>query len=264
MNPLAVLSAVVGVAIFPGAAYAGLLAALVAVGGRIPTGLRPAQLDELMVAVGVSAACGLLAFPGSPLFGLPTGVSLVVFVTAVAAAIAWGSAERWPWQRLAAGAAAVAPLLGLASVAMTLDLRTIAAAGGPVGAARPWAVAAVLMALPALVRPFDPHTARLGRAALVAAIGLACFSLAGFAPLAGPPPRGGRPRRPRCARVRRSDRGGPSRPGGRRAGIGTARPGARRGLSRRRAPLSRRSGGNSGRISDSISAIETLGFGSTL
>ena len=76
-------------------------------------------------------------------------------------------------------------LLGLASVAMTLDLRTIAAAGGPVGAARPWAVAAVLMALPALVRPFDPLTARLGRAALVAAIGLACFSLAGFAPLAG-------------------------------------------------------------------------------
>jgi hypothetical protein len=68
---------------------------------------------------------------------------------------------------------------------MTLDLGTIAAAGGSVGAARPWAVAAALMALPALVRPFDPHTARLGRAALVAAISLACFSLAGFAPLAG-------------------------------------------------------------------------------
>jgi hypothetical protein len=184
MNPLAVLSAVVGVAIFPGAAYAGLVAALVAVAGRIPAGLRPAQLDELMVAVGVSAACGLLVFAGSPLFGLPTGVSLVVFVTALAAGIAWGSAERWPWQRLAAGVAAVAPLLGLASVAMTLDLRTIAAAGGSVGAARPWAVAAILLAVPALVRPFDPHAARVGRAALVAAIGLACFSLAGFAPLA--------------------------------------------------------------------------------
>ena len=184
MNPLAVLSAVVGVAIFPGAAYAGLVAALVAVAGRIPAGLRPAQLDELMVAVGVSAACGLLVFPGSPLFGLPTGVSLVVFVTALAAGIAWGSAERWPWQRLAAGVAAVAPLLGLASAAMTLDLRTIAAAGGSVGAARPWAVVAILLAVPALVRPFDRHAARVGRAALVAAIGLACFSLAGFAPLA--------------------------------------------------------------------------------
>jgi hypothetical protein len=185
MNPLAVLSAIVAVAVFPGAAYAGLVAALVAVGGRIPAGLRPAQLDELMVAVGVSAACGLLAFPGSPLFGLPTGVSLVVFVTALAAGIAWGSAERWPWQRLTAVVAAVAPLLGLASVATTLDLGTIAAASGSVGAARPWAVLAVLLALPALVRPFDPHTARMGRAALVAAIGLACFSLAGFAPLAG-------------------------------------------------------------------------------
>ena len=185
MNPLAVLSAIVAVAVFPGVAYAGLVAALVALGGRIPAGLRPAQLDELMVAVGVSAACGLLAFPGSPLFGLPTGVSLVVFVTALAAGIAWGSAERWPWQRLTAVVAAVAPLLGLASVATTLDLGTIAAAGGAVGAARPWAVVAVLMALPTLVRPFDPHTARMGRAALVAAIGLACFSLAGFAPLAG-------------------------------------------------------------------------------
>ena len=185
MNPLAVLSAIVAVAIFPGAAFAGLVAAVVAIGGRIPAGLRPAQLDELMVAVGVSADCGLLAFPGSPLLGLPTGVSLVVVVTALAAGIAWGSAERWPWQRLAAVAAAVAPLLGLASVAKTLDLGTIAAAGGSVAAGRPWAVLAVLMALPALVRPFDPHTARLGRAALVAAIGLACFSLAGFAPLAG-------------------------------------------------------------------------------
>lgn len=185
MNPLAVLSAVVALAIFPGSAYAGLAAALVAVAGRIPAGLRPAQLDELMAAVGVSAACGLLAFPGSPLYALPTGVSLVVIVTALAAGIAWGTAERWPWQRLVAAAAAVAPLLGLASVAMTLDLRTIAAAGGSVGAARPWAVAAILVALPALVRPFDPHTSRLGRAALVAGIGLACFSLAGFAPLAG-------------------------------------------------------------------------------
>lgn len=184
MNPLAVLSAVVAVAIFPGSAYAGLVAALVALAGRIPAGLRPPQLDELMAAVGVSAACGLLAFPGSPLYGLPTGVSLVVLVTALAAGIAWGTVERWPWQRLVAAAAAVAPLLGLASVSMTLDLRTLAAAGGAVGEARPWAVAAVLMALPALVRPFDPQTSRLGRAALIAAIGLVCFSLVAFAPLA--------------------------------------------------------------------------------
>jgi hypothetical protein len=39
--------------------------------------------------------------------------------------------------------------------------------------------------VPAVIRPFDRDTARPGRAALVAAIGMACFSLAGFAALAG-------------------------------------------------------------------------------
>ncbi len=88
MNPLAALSAVVALAIFPGAAYAGTVALLVAVAARMPSGLRPAQLDELVAAVGVTAACGLLALPGSPLFGLPTGVSLAALVTAIAAGIA--------------------------------------------------------------------------------------------------------------------------------------------------------------------------------
>jgi len=187
MNPLAALSAVVALAIFPGAAYAGTVALLVAVAARLPSGLRPAQLDELVAAVGVTAACGLLALPGSPLFGLPTGVSLAALVTAIAAGIAWGTADTWPWHRLVAAGAAVAALLGLASTALTLDLRTLAAAGGPVGSARPWAIVASLMALPAVVRPFDPRTSRVGRAALVAAIGLVCFSLAGFAPLGDHP-----------------------------------------------------------------------------
>jgi hypothetical protein len=187
MNPLAALSAVVALAIFPGAAFVGALALLVAVASRMPPGLRPAQLDELVAAVGVAAACGLLPLPGSPLFGLPTGVSLAAVIVALASGIAWGTAEAWPWHRVVAAAAAVTPLLGLAAAALTLDLRTIAAAGGPVGTARPWAVAAILLALPALVRPFDPRTARVGRAALVAAVGLACFSLAGFAPLTAHP-----------------------------------------------------------------------------
>jgi hypothetical protein len=185
MNALVALSAIIAVAIFPGTAYAGTVALAVAVAGRMPSGLRPAQLDELATAVGVTAACGLLALPGSPLSGPSAGVSLVVLVTALAAGIAWGTAERWPWHRLVAAVVAVAPLLVLASTAMTLDLRTIAAAGGSVGTARPWAVAAILMAVPALVRPFDPHSARLDRAALVAAAGLVCFSLAGLVPLAG-------------------------------------------------------------------------------
>jgi hypothetical protein len=185
MNALALLKACLAVAVYPGTAFLGAVAVAVAVAGRLPAGLRPAQLDELIAAVGVAAASGLLALPSSPLFGLPSGVSLAVLVTAIAAGIAWATPERWPWHRLVAAAAARAPLLGLASAAFTLDLRTLAAAGGPVAAARPWAVAAILMAVPALILPFDRGTARPGRAALVAAIGMACFSLAGFAALAG-------------------------------------------------------------------------------
>jgi hypothetical protein len=184
VNPLAVLGGILAIAVFPGAVYAGTLALAAVAAGRIPPGLRPAQLDELLAAVGVAAACGLLAFPGSPLLGLPTGVSVAALLTALAAGIAWGTAPSWPWARLAAAAAATLPLLTFASSALTMDLRTIAAAGGSVGAARPWAVAAILLAVPAVVRPFDRRTARPCRAALVAAAGLLCFSLAGFDPLA--------------------------------------------------------------------------------
>lgn len=185
MNPLALLSAIAALAFFPGVAYASVVALAVAGAGRLPAGLGPARLDELVAAVGVTAACGLLAFPSSPIFGLPTGVSLPVVVVALAAGVAWGSTERWPWHRAVAAASALVPLLALAAVARTLDLPTLAAAGGQVAAARPWAIVAVLVGLPAVVRPFDPHTARVGRAALVAAVGLLCFSLVAFASLSG-------------------------------------------------------------------------------
>ena len=187
MNPLAILSAIAAVAFFPGAAYAGAVALAVTAAARMPPGLGAAQLDELVAAVGVTAACGMLALPGSPLFGLPAGVSLLVLITALAAGVAWATSESWPWQRAVAAVAVLAPLFGLAAAAGTLDLRTLAVAGGTVGAARPWAVAAVLVALPSVVRPFDPSTARAGRAALTAAVGLAGLSLLVFAPLAGLP-----------------------------------------------------------------------------
>jgi hypothetical protein len=187
MNPLAILSAVAALAFFPGVAYASAVALAVAGAGRLPPGLGPAQLDELVAAVGLTAACGLLPLPGSPLVGLPTGVSLPVLIVALAAGVAWSTGERWPWHRLVAAAAAVVPLLALASVAMTLDLATLAAAGGPVGTARPWVVVAILLGLPEVARPFDPHTARAGRAALVTVVGLVCFSLVLVAPLGGLP-----------------------------------------------------------------------------
>ena len=138
MNPLALLSAIAWrVAFFPGVAYAGVVAAGGRrCAGRLPAGLRPAQLDELMAAVGVSrrlrAAGASRARPSS---ACPRGVSLAVLVTALAAGHRPGAAaERWPWHRLVAAAtAAGAHCSALASVAMTLDLRTIAAAGGSGG-----------------------------------------------------------------------------------------------------------------------------------
>ena len=187
MNPVAVLQAVAALAIFPGVAFAGTVTLAVAVASRLPPGLHPPQLDELAAAVGIAAACGLLALAGSPLFGLPAGVSLMALLMAIAAGIAWGTAERWPWHRVAAALACAAPLLGLASMAMTLDLRTLTATGGPAGTVRDWAVAAILVAAPAVVRPFDPQSARASRSVLIAAVGLTCASLAGTAPLAGLP-----------------------------------------------------------------------------
>ena len=187
MNPVAVLQAAVSLAIFPGVAFTGTVALAVAVAGRLPPGLHPPPLDELAAAGGIAAACGLLALAGSPLFGLPAGISLVALLIAIAGGTAWGTAERWPWHRVVAGLACAAPLLGLASMAMTLDLRTLTATGGPAGTVRDWAVTAILVAAPAVVRPFDRQSARASRAALMAAVGLTCASLAASAPLAGLP-----------------------------------------------------------------------------
>lgn len=188
MSLIALLSAVVGLAVYPGAAYAGTVALLVAGAGRMPRASRPAQLDELLAAFGVAAACGLMVLPDSPLFGLPTGVSLIALIVALAAGVAWGTSGHWPWHRLIAAAATAAPLLGLASMAMTLNLRTIAATGGAGAAARFWAAGAIVLALPAVVRPSDPGSALPSRAILTAAGGLLCASLALFSPLAGAPP----------------------------------------------------------------------------
>jgi hypothetical protein len=68
---------------------------------------------------------------------------------------------------------------------MTLDLQTIAVLPGTaVGAARYCAVAAVVIALPAIVRPFDKGSSRPSRAALFAAGGLLAATLGTLAPLA--------------------------------------------------------------------------------
>jgi hypothetical protein len=185
MNPLSALRAVLALTLFPGAAYAGAVAVAAAWAGRVPAGRAPARLEELAGATGVMTAAGLLALPGSPLEGLPTGVSLAGLLTALTAGLAWGTSARWPWPRLAAAAAALFPLLAVAIAARTLDLRTMAVA--PVEAARVWAAAAALLALPALIRPFDAGPSRSSRACLLATSALLALSLAVGSPLSAQP-----------------------------------------------------------------------------
>jgi hypothetical protein len=116
---------------------------------------------------------------------MPFGVSLVGLLLAFAIGVAWGSPGDWPWHRVLAAVSAIVPLLGLGSAAGTLDLQTIAAIpGSAIGAARLCAVAALVIAVPAVARPFDPRGSRQSRAALLAAGGLLAVSLALIAPLA--------------------------------------------------------------------------------
>lgn len=183
MNPLAILSAVVAVAVFPGAAYTGLTSLLATWAGRLPATTGPPRLGGAAAAVGVAAGCGLLALPGSPLFNLPTGASLAGLLGLLAAGLAWGTSEDWPWQRVAAAAAVLLPVLAVAGAAGTLDVRTLSDA--PLEPARIAAAAAVLLALPALVRPFDPAAPRACRGALLGALPLVAISLATYSPLGG-------------------------------------------------------------------------------
>ncbi len=188
MNPLAALSAVLALALFPGAAYAGATALVVTWVGRVPRGLGPARLEELAVAAGVVAGAGLLALPGSPLYALPTGTSLAGILTAIAAGVALGTSRAWPWHRVMAAAAALLPLIGLAASARTLDMRTVAVI--PAEAARLWAASAALLAIPAVVRPFDPAPSRLSRSALLATASLLVTTIAIYSQLSGLPAAG--------------------------------------------------------------------------
>jgi hypothetical protein len=186
MNPLALLQAGLALTLFPGLAYAGVTARLVAWAGRLPAGRGPASAGEAVAAFGVLIACGVLALPGSPLFGLPTGVSLLPLLLVLAGATAWGTSPTWPWHRLAAAAAMLIPLLAVAGAAGTLDAGTIAAA--PAEAARFWWAGAAVLAVPAALRPFDATASRLSRSALLGGVLLAVISLAAFSPLAGVQP----------------------------------------------------------------------------
>ncbi|HYA00794.1 MAG TPA: hypothetical protein VEK76_10645 [Candidatus Binatia bacterium] len=183
MNPVVALSALLALAVFPGAAYAGVTALAACWLGRMPPGAAPARVNDSVAAFAAVAACGLLALPGSPLTTQSIDVSLVGLLLGLVVGVAWGTSPRWEWHRGVAAAAALVALLALAAPARTLDLRILALV--PRDPSRPWAVAAILLALPAVVRPFDPATSRAGRAALVGAIALLAMSIAALPPLGG-------------------------------------------------------------------------------
>jgi hypothetical protein len=185
MNPLTLLTTAFGLAVFPGLVYTGVTALLAGWAGRFPSAAASAGLGETVTCVGVAAAGGMLALPGSPLAGIPGGFSIAGILGALTAGVAWGTPRRWPWHRLIAAAAVLAPLLGMVSAAGSLDAGTLAVAAH--AQARLWAAAAALLALPALVRPFDGRTPRLTRAVLWAAAALFFAVLAGSGPLAALP-----------------------------------------------------------------------------
>jgi hypothetical protein len=186
MDPLSILRASVALAVFPGFAYTAALAWLVARVGRLPRGRNPVRLEEALAALAAGTACGLLAFPGSPLNDLPVPVSLSAVLVSLAAAVAWGTSTAWNWHRVAAAAVTVSPLLCLGESGISLNLSTIVGLPGrPVAAARLFAAAAALIALPLVARPFDPETSRLSRAMALTAISQVALSLIVAGPLSG-------------------------------------------------------------------------------
>jgi hypothetical protein len=184
MDPVSALRATLAMALFPGAGYLAVVGWAAARAGRLPRCGRPARIEEAVAALAVAAACGLLAFPGSPLNDLPVAVSLGAVIVALSGAVAWGSSAAWNWRRVVAAVVVLAPLLCLGESAASLNVASLAVLPGrPVAAARIFAAAAVLIALPLLIRPFEATTSRLSRSALLAGSALLALSLIVAGPL---------------------------------------------------------------------------------
>ncbi len=181
---LSLFAAVVAVALFPGGAYAVALAGGMAATGRLEAARAPWSSASLAAAVLLLFAAALVPLPGSPSAVLPldngAAANLLATLLLTGAGLAAGTAPGWPRPRLAAAAAAVAPLLVLAAGAATLDFPVVVALPGrDLAAARVLAAVTVLLAAPVLARPHDaarPRTVRalaLAVPALIAAVLLA-------------------------------------------------------------------------------------------
>jgi hypothetical protein len=184
MDVLSLLAAIVAVALFPGGAYAAAVAGGALAGGRLPPARVPWSSVSVAAAVLLLFAAALVPLPGSPAAVLPlqTGAAanLLGALLLLGGGLALGTPARWTRARLAAGVAALAPLLVLAASAATLDFPVVVALPGrELAAARALAAAALLLAIPVLGRLADAEVPRGLRAlhlavpALVAAVLLA-------------------------------------------------------------------------------------------
>ncbi len=187
MDTLSLFAAVVAMTLFPGGVYACAVAGgagwAARLRGTAHQGWTPAALAAAALLL---LAAPLVPLPDAPAVELPAGggaaVNLLGAMLLLGAAVALGTAAEWPRTRIAAAAAAAAPLLVLCAQAATLSFTVIAGLpGAGLAAGRALAAVALLLAVPVLARIEDARTPRPLRALLVAVPALVA------APLLAPP-----------------------------------------------------------------------------
>jgi len=177
MDPIAVLRAVLGLALFPGGALLAAAAWIAVNVGDLP-GRRRATLEEVAAIAAAAAACGLAPLPGSPLLDLPAAIAMPAILVLLAGAVVWGTTPDWPPVRVLAAPVALVPVLCLGATATTLSASTQAGLPGPaVGAARMLAALAILIAGPLLTCLQATETSRWSRAAVLSAVIIVALSL---------------------------------------------------------------------------------------
>lgn len=174
MDTLSLLAAVVAMTLFPGGLYACAAAGGVAWAARIRPAATAGWTPTTLAAAALALfAAALVPLPQSPAAELPTGggapTNLLAVLLLLGAALAIGTAPRWPRPRLAAAAAAAVPLLLLAAQAATLSFPVVVGLPGPrLAAGRGLAATALLLAAPLLAGLDDAATPRGLRALLTA------------------------------------------------------------------------------------------------
>jgi hypothetical protein len=174
MDVLSLLAAIVAVTVFPGGFYLAAVAGGVAAGGRLPAARGTTWSPPALAAVALLVlTAALVPLPGAPSAVLPLDngapANLLAILLLLGGGLALGTAPQWSRTRIAAGLAALAPLLVLAAQAATLDVSVVVGLPGrSLAAARALAAATLLLATPVLARPADTALPRGLRAVAVA------------------------------------------------------------------------------------------------